>query len=47
MDKKAEKMKAELSRVLRDAGYANFAEFFTELFAEREEEQKYQEACKV
>ena len=25
-----EKMKAELSQVLRDAGYANAAEFFTE-----------------
>lgn len=31
LDKKVEKMKAELSQVLRDAGYANAAEFFTEL----------------
>lgn len=46
LDKKAEKMKAELSKVLRDAGYANAAEFFTELFAVREEKQKYEEACK-
>lgn len=46
MDKKAEKMKTELSRVLRDAGYANAAEFFTELFAVREEKRKYEEACK-
>lgn len=47
LDKKAEKMKTELSRVLRDAGYANAAEFFTELFAVREEKRKYEEACKV
>ena len=40
-------MKAELSKVLRDAGYANAAEFFTELFAVREEKRKYEEACKV
>ena len=45
--KKVEKMKAELSKVLRDAGYANAAEFFTELFAVREEKRKYEEACKV
>ena len=32
LDKKVEKMKAELSQVLRDAGYANAAEFFTEPF---------------
>ena len=38
---------AELSQVLRDAGYANAAEFFTELFAVREEKRKYEEACKV
>lgn len=42
LDKKAEKMKTELSRVLRDAGYANAAEFFTELFALREEKRKYE-----
>ena len=47
MDKKVEKMKAELSKVLRDAGYANAAEFFTELFAVREEKRKYEEDCKV
>ena len=47
LDKKVEKMKAELSKVLRDAGYANAAEFFTELFAVREEKRKYEEACKV
>ncbi len=47
LDKKVEKMKAELSQVLRDAGYANAAEFFTELFAVREEKLKYEEACKV
>ena len=46
LDKKAEKMKSELSRVLRDAGYANAAEFFTELFAVREEKRKYEEAFK-
>lgn len=47
LDKKVEKMKAELSKVLRDSGYANAAEFFTELFAVREEKRKYEEACKV
>lgn len=47
LDKKVEKMKAELSQVLRDAGYANAAEFFTELFAVRNEKLKYEEACKV
>ena len=47
LDKKIEKMKAELSKVLRDAGYGNAAEFFTELFAVREEKRKYEEACKV
>lgn len=47
LDKKVEKMKAELSKVLRDAGYANAAEFFTELFAVREEKRKYEEDCKV
>ena len=46
LDKKAEEMKTELSKVLRDAGYANAAEFFTELFALREEKRKYEEACK-
>lgn len=45
--KKADKMKTELSNVLRDAGYANAAEFFTVLFAVREEKWKYEEACKV
>lgn len=47
LNKKVEKLKAELSKVLRDAGYANVAEFFTELFAVREEKQKYEDACKV
>lgn len=47
LNKKVEKMKAELSKVLRDAGYANAAEFYTELFAVREEKRKYEEACKV
>ena len=47
LNKKVEKMKAELSTVLRDAGYANAAEFFTELFAVREEKRKYEEACKA
>lgn len=46
LDKKVEKMKTELSKVLRDAGYFNAAEFFTELFAVREEKRKYEEACK-
>lgn len=46
LDKKAEKMKTDLSRMLQDAGYANAAEFFTELFAVREEKRKYEEACK-
>ena len=39
--------KTELSKALRDAGYSNTAEFFTELFAVREEKRKYEEACKV
>lgn len=47
LDKKVEKMKAEFSKVLRDAGYANATEFFTELFAVREEKRKYEEDCKV
>lgn len=47
LDKKVEKMKAELSKVLQNAGYANAAEFFTELFVVREEKRKYEEACKV
>lgn len=47
LEKRVEKMKAELSKVLRDAGYSNAAEFFTELFAVREEKRKYEEACKV
>ena len=42
LDKKVAKMNAELSKVLRDAGYANAAEFFTELFAVREEKRKYE-----
>lgn len=46
LDKKVAKMKTELSKVLRDAGYANATEFFTELFAVREEKQRYEEACK-
>ena len=46
LDKKAEKMKIELSWVLQEAGYANAAEFFTELFAVRDEKRKYEEACK-
>ena len=32
LDGKAEKMKAELSRMIQDAGYANASEFYTELF---------------
>lgn len=47
LDKKVEKMKTELSNVLRDAVYVNAAEFFTELFMVREEKRKYEEACKV
>lgn len=47
LDKNVAKMKAELSQVLQDAGYSNAAEFFTELFAVREEKRKYEEACKV
>lgn len=46
LDKKAEKMKTDLSRLLQDAGYANAAEFFTELFAVCEEKRKYEEDCK-
>lgn len=46
LNKKAEKMKAELSKVIQDAEYVNAAEFFTELFAVREEKRKYEEACK-
>ena len=45
--RKVEKMKAELSKVFRDDGYANVAEFFTVLFEVREEKRKYEEACKV
>lgn len=45
-DRKAGKMKAELSRVIQDAGYTNAAEFYTELFTVREEKRKYEEACK-
>lgn len=47
LDKKVEKMKTDLSRVLRDAEYANAAEFFTELFAVRNEKLKYEEDCKI
>lgn len=47
LDKKLEKMKDELLKVLRDAGYANAAEFFTELFNVREEKRKYDEACMI
>ena len=47
MNKKVEKMKTELSKVLEDAGYTNAAEFFTELFAVREEQRKYEEDCKI
>lgn len=46
LGKKAEKMKTDFSKVLQDAGYANAAEFFTELFAVRKEKRKYDEACK-
>ena len=46
LDKKVEKMKAELSQVLRDAGYVNAAEFFTELFTVCEEKRKYEKTCK-
>lgn len=46
LDRKAEKMKAELSKVLRESGYANAAEFYTELFMVREEKRKYEEASK-
>ena len=46
LDGKAEKMKAELSRMIQDAGYANASEFYTELFMVREEKRKYDEACK-
>lgn len=46
LDKKAEKMKTELSKVLQNAGYTNAAEFYTELFMVREEKQKYEVACK-
>ena len=46
LDRKTEKMKAELSRVIQDAGYANASEFYTELFMVREEKQKYEEDCK-
>ena len=39
-------MKSELSNVLREAGYDNASEFYTELFMVREEKQRYEEACK-
>ena len=37
MDRKAGRMKSELSNVLQDADYANASEFYTELFMVREE----------
>ena len=43
MDRKAGRMKSELSNVLQDA---NASEFYTELFMVREERQRYEEACK-
>ena len=46
MDRKAGRMKSELSNVLQDADYANASEFYTELFMVREERQRYEEACK-
>ena len=46
LDRKTEKMKAELSRVIQGAGYTNAAEFYTELFMVREEKQRYEEAYK-
>lgn len=46
MDRKAGRMKSELSNVLQDADYANTSEFYTELFMVREERQRYEEACK-
>lgn len=46
LDRKAGKMKSELSNVLQDAGYANASEFYTELFMVREEKQRYEEAYK-
>lgn len=46
LDKKAEKMKAEFSKVLQNDGYSNAAEFYTEPFMVREEKQKYEVACK-
>ena len=45
LDRKAGRMKSELSNVLQDADYAN-ASFYTELFMVREERQRYEEACK-
>jgi len=47
LNKKVVNMKAELSKVLQDAGYNNAAELFTELFVVREEKRKYEEDCKV
>ena len=46
LDRKAGKMKSELSKVIRDAGYANASEFYTELFMVREEKQRYEKAYK-
>lgn len=46
LDRKAGKMKTELSKVAQNAGYANASEFYTELFMVREEKQRYEEACK-
>jgi hypothetical protein len=46
LDKKAEKTRAELSKVIQDAGYVNIAEFYTDLFAVRGEKRKYEAACK-
>lgn len=46
LNKKAEKMKTELSKVIQDAGYVNAAEFYNEFFVAREEKRKYEESCK-
>ena len=42
MDRKAGRMKSELSNVLQDADYANASEFYTELFMVREESHNRQ-----
>ena len=47
LGKKGAKMTAELSQVLQNVGYANVAEFFTELFVVFEEKLKYEDKVQL